>query len=137
MFPRTVNNFRTEHLGGYFGDFWSPYVAEAKRLSKLCGPHPYKLFWNLWPTGYLYICVGLYTYYTMMNHINYPAHFYICKFICIYIHISINTYLNIFWGYMYTYTYIYIYIQESTNVCIVYLYLFLYIYIYIYIYVYM
>ena len=28
-FPRSVNNFRTEHLGGYFWDFWSPYVAEA------------------------------------------------------------------------------------------------------------
>ena len=27
--PRSVNNFRTEHLGGYFWDFWSPYVAEA------------------------------------------------------------------------------------------------------------
>ena len=27
--PRSVNNFRTEHLGRYFWDFWSPYVAEA------------------------------------------------------------------------------------------------------------
>ena len=27
--PRSVNNFRTEHLGRYFLDFWSPYVAEA------------------------------------------------------------------------------------------------------------
>ena len=24
--PRSVNNFRTKHLGGYFWDFWSPYV---------------------------------------------------------------------------------------------------------------
>ena len=23
-----MNSFRTEHLGGYFGDLWSPYVAE-------------------------------------------------------------------------------------------------------------
>ena len=27
--PRSVNNFRTEHFGWYFWDFWSPYVAEA------------------------------------------------------------------------------------------------------------
>ena len=27
--PRSVNNFRVEHLGAYFLDFWSPYVAEA------------------------------------------------------------------------------------------------------------
>ena len=27
--PRSVNNFRTAHLGGYLWDFWSPYVAEA------------------------------------------------------------------------------------------------------------
>ena len=27
-FPRSVNNFRTEHLGEYFSEFWSPNVAE-------------------------------------------------------------------------------------------------------------
>ena len=26
---RSVSNFRTEHLGGYFLDFCSPYAAEA------------------------------------------------------------------------------------------------------------
>ena len=31
--PRSVNNFRTEHLGGYFWDFWSPYVAESRTAS--------------------------------------------------------------------------------------------------------
>ena len=25
--PRSVNNFRTENLGRYFGDFWSPSLV--------------------------------------------------------------------------------------------------------------
>ena len=63
--PRSVNNFRTEYLGGYFGDFWSPYVAEASHrciitkteLVRLCGPqhiqnkqniHKYRQLNKIW-----------------------------------------------------------------------------------------
>ena len=54
--PRIVNSFRTEHLGVFWGDFWSPYVADTDIVERT---HREAICFLL---VYIYLSLSLYVY---------------------------------------------------------------------------